>query len=425
MAYQTVFDLSALLCMPVVILAFLAVFEPRYPKPVYLASLIPFLITWIGANTYLLFTIGNQLMGQYLLLTCTLSSLIYFFCVAKRRDGRFFFTFCLVDTIFIWLLLTTNLLDYAVGGEGLVATVLRLILYPTITFAIWHFGRKPYLMLLNFVSHSWWLFSLVSGLFYVTMAVMAAFPCNIRYRPEDMPVNMMILMLLPLTYATIFLVLWQQWELFEATEKRRTFEAQSAMMEQRVGELLDAEERYRFERHNLRHRLLAIGIMLQKNDTAAALDYIGASQEALDATEVERYCTDPALDAILGSYFRQAKEQGIQLEAHIDLPDALPVPSVELSTVFANALENMLHAVRTLPPDKRRIICRCISSPCLMMEFCNPCGSDVQLGPDGLPIARNAGHGIGTRSIAAFAEKHQAVCTFQVEDGWFKLRLAM
>lgn len=71
------------------------------------------------------------------------------------------------------------------------------------------------------------------------------------------------------------------------------------------------------------------------------------------------------------------------------------------------------------------MVCKCISSPCLMMEFSNPCGKDVCLGPDGLPVPRSTGHGIGTRSIAAFAEKHQAVCSFQIENGWFKLRLAL
>lgn len=71
------------------------------------------------------------------------------------------------------------------------------------------------------------------------------------------------------------------------------------------------------------------------------------------------------------------------------------------------------------------MICKCISTPCLMMEFSNPCRKSACLGPDGLPVPRSTGGGIGTRSIAAFAEKYQAVCSFQIENGWFKLRLAL
>lgn len=165
--------------------------------------------------------------------------------------------------------------------------------------------------------------------------------------------------------------------------------------------------------------------MLQNSDTQAALDYIGASRQTLEAIEMEHYCSNPALDAILSSYFRQAKALGVRLETHIDLPAELPVPVAALSTVFANALENMIHAVRQLPEGERCMVCRCISSPCVIMEFSNPCGRDVCIGADGLPVPQGAGHGIGTRSIAAFAEKYQAVCSFQIENGWFRLRIVL
>ena len=113
------------------------------------------------------------------------------------------------------------------------------------------------------------------------------------------------------------------------------------------------------------------------------------------------------------------------METQLALPEELPVPTAELSTVFANALENMIHAVQKLPAGERRMVCKCISSPRLMMEFSNPCTEDVKIGPDGLPVALDTGHGVGTRSIMAFAEKHQAVCSFRVENGWFKLQLAL
>lgn len=85
----------------------------------------------------------------------------------------------------------------------------------------------------------------------------------------------------------------------------------------------------------------------------------------------------------------------------------------------------MIHEVQKLPVEERRILCKCISAPRLMLEFSNPCLKDVKFGPDGLPLMREAGHGIGTRSIAAFAEKHHAVCSFRMENGWFKLQLAL
>lgn len=423
--YQNLIDWSTSLSLFVVIFIFLMLFEPRCSKRAYVLSLLPFLTLWIGGNLYILLRYGIEAQGRYTLLTTTLPSLAYFLAVSKNRGGRFFFTFCLVDTVMIWVMMVTGLIDYAVGGEGLVNFALRAALFPVMLLATWKFVRRPYLALLHTVSRGWWLFAAMTGLFYVTLSVIAGIPTNLRLRPEDMPAAVMVLVLLPLTYVTMFTVLRQQDELFRIRERQRIFEIQAAMMEGRASELHEAEDRIRMERHDLRHRLLAVSAMLRQGDGQAALDYIGASQQALDAIEVERYCSDPALNAILSSYFHRAKELGVEVEARIDLPDELPVPTAELSTVFANALENMIHAVQRLPPEKRRMICKCIRSPCLMMEFSNPCGDEERLGADGLPVPQSSGHGTGTRSIAAFAEKYQAVCGFQIENGWFKLRLAL
>jgi len=201
--YQNLLDISAAISSFVVVLLFLFLFESRYQKKAYLCSLIPFLCIWFGVNLSILFIYGLDVLGNVSLFSATIPSLLYFWIVAKDRRGKFFFTFCLVDTITIW------------------------------------------------------------------------------------------------------------------------------------------------------------------------------------------------------------------------------VPAAELSTVFANALENMINAVMDLPRDKRVIICKCISSPRLMLEFANPCSDNVIIGRNGLPVIDSDSHGIGTRSIKAFSEKYGAVCSFRVENGWFKLQLAL
>lgn len=411
--------------MFVVILTFLLLFEPRYSPKIYYGTLIPFLLLWFGVNLYTLLAWGIEAHGRYTLLTATLPSLVYFFLMAKNRGGRFFFTFCLVDTVMIWMMVVTGLIDYAVGSDGLVNFILRLVAFPVMLLAAWRFARRPYLTLLHTVSRGWWLFAAMTGLFYITLSVMAGIPTNLRLRPEDMPAAVMVLALLPLTYATIFTVLYQQDKLFRVREHQRAFAIQTAMMEQRADEIREAEALLRIERHDLRHRLQAIAVMTQQNDKQGVLDYIGAAEAMLEDTAVEHYCNDPFLDAVLSSYFRRARDLGIQVKVCLELPEQLPVPTSELSTVFANALENMIHAVKDLPLEQRQISCRCVDSPRLMLEFSNPCKPEVRIGADGLPVTKDSGHGIGTRSIVAFAEKYQAVYRFQVVDGWFRLRLAL
>ena len=115
----------------------------------------------------------------------------------------------------------------------------------------------------------------------------------------------------------------------------------------------------------------------------------------------------------------------ISMEIKVDLPEELPVDAFELSIVFANALENAIQAVKGLPEDQRRIVCKSVTYPRFMVEISNSYAGKIIFDQRGVPVADKPGHGIGTRSIVAFAEKNNALCLFRAEAGWFKLQIAM
>ncbi len=423
--YQHLIDLTSAISAFVVIFLFLFLFESRYPTKKYLASLIPFMVLWLGLNMGIIFTKGTNVQGQVSLFTATIPSLVYFWIVAKDRGGRFFFTFCVVDTCMIWMMGITGTVDVYLGNTGLFTVIARFIAFPIMIFAAWHWARKPYISLLHTVARGWWLFAAMTALFYVSMTVMMGMPTNLRLRPEDIPAALMVMALLPLVYATIFRVLRQQQELFENQARMRILDVQADMVEQRAEEFRRIEDKVRIERHDLRHRFQTVYTMLQSGQTSEAMEYIQSAQEILKETEVEHYCSHPVLNAVLTAYFQRAKDMDITVDSQIAIPDTLPVPAAELSTVFANALENMLREVQTLPEEQRIIRVKCIVSPRIMIEFANPCGSTAQLDDKGMPIVQGTGHGVGTRSIIAFAEKHSAVYSFRIENGWFRLQLAL
>ena len=96
-----------------------------------------------------------------------------------------------------------------------------------------------------------------------------------------------------------------------------------------------------------------------------------------------------------------------------------------MAIVLANALENAIHANLALPPEKRVIRCRMVSTPSVMLEISNPCTGNVSFDDSGLPISPKEGHGLGVQSICAFCGKNGAVCQFDLTDGWFRLRLVL
>ncbi|MDE6914151.1 MAG: GHKL domain-containing protein, partial [Lachnospiraceae bacterium] len=75
--------------------------------------------------------------------------------------------------------------------------------------------------------------------------------------------------------------------------------------------------------------------------------------------------------------------------------------------------------------EKRRIAVQCICTPKFMLEIANPCKEEVLFSKDGLPLSKEKGHGIGTRSIFAFCNKYHASFDFAVSNGQFVLRIVL
>ena len=219
---------------------------------------------------------------------------------------------------------------------------------------------------------------------------------------------------------------------FERVQKENSarYEAQLSTLQvsalrSRMEAVRAAEDVIRTERHDLRHRLQAVAELVSRGDRGAALDFLDAAQKRLDEQKEIRWCRPPVLDAVFSSYFDQAKNQDIRVDAAISLPNSFPADERALAIVLANALENAIHANLELPPEQREIRCKMVGSPGVMLEISNPCTGQVSFDGDGLPIAQRDGHGTGVQSISAFCRKNGAVCQFDLTDGWFRFRLVL
>lgn len=186
-----------------------------------------------------------------------------------------------------------------------------------------------------------------------------------------------------------------------------------------------AEEAVRIERHDLRHRLQIISELVAQGNSQEALSFIGSAQKQLDELQPVHWCHPPVLDAVFSAYFQQAKHHSIRLHTHISLPRELPVNEAELAIVFANALENAIHACLRFPPEAREIRCKVIGHPNVMFELSNPCTWKVRFDGQGLPLSPKTGHGIGCLSIASFCQKHGAFYQFSAINGQFVLRIIL
>lgn len=405
---------------------FMLLFESRYSPKKTLTLVSTTMIPLIIVNLLIVILFGTEIYMQLLLLICTLPSLIFFWILAKHRDGRFLFTFCMVDTVVLEIIYITNIIDYFLPDNNYVFIFIsRLIIFPVLEWLIYRKMRSVYLNVQNHTKKGWITSAIIGVLFYIAITFFMSYPTLITSRPEYLPGFMLLLILMPTIYIHILNTLRSQQKIHEITEQENILKLQVTNMSQRMEEFQSADTKFRMERHNFRHLMTTLASLIEsKNyDEVRSLtnDYI----EIINETQVERYCQNVVIDSVLSAYIQKAKEKNINVSTQIALPDSLSVNELELATVFANAIENAIHGTETLSVPQRKLSIKVLNVPCFMIQINNTFDGTILFDKKGIPFTYQPDHGFGVRSIVAFCEKYNAYYEFKTENNIFSLRIQL
>ena len=417
-------EISLLWSMTHTLILFLMLFESRFSKKKTIIIAFSTMIPLIAVNTVLAFFTDADTMGVLMLLTLSLPSLIIFWFLAKNRDGRFFFTFCLVDTVVLEIIYITSIIDFYVTPDtNLLMFAMRLVIYPILEWLIYKKIRPIFLEVQNQVKRGWYVFAVIGALFYVLMTLVINRPTIITSRPEYLPAAILLFILIPIIYVHIFTTLIAQQKFHDVAEQENILKLQVHNTSARIEELAAADEKFREERHNLRHKMKIITNLVETGQYDELRKLMEQYNDNLRETQVKRYCKNAIIDAVLSTFIKNAESKGITVNVGFAFPDPIPVNETELATVFANAIENAIHACEKLEVGQRVIDIKVLSTPQFMIQISNSFNGTVEFDDNGIPVNREHDHGFGTRSIAAFCNKYGAYYQFQATADKFTLYL--
>ena len=406
------------------LILFFLLFESRYPKKkTRLISYIT-LFPLIAANLFLALTLDADKMGLALLITLSLPSLIIFLVIAKNRDGRFFFTFCLVDTIVLEIIYITQIINfYTTPDSYIVMFVLRLVSFPILDWFVYKKIRAEFLDVQKHSNGNWGIFAVIGALFYILMSLVMNYPVSITSHPERLPTAILIFILIPVIYIHIILTLRRQQHLHAMTEQENILRLQVSNLTSRMDEFSAADDKFRIERHNFRHKLKTIASLIKTEQYDECMILLNEYEEALDKTKIKRYCQHAVLDAVLSSYIQKAQDKGIKVDMGFAFPDTIPTNEAELATAIANALENAINACENVSPDKRNIDIKVLNHPRFIIQISNSYTGDIEFDENDIPVNNDSEHGFGTRFIAAFCQKNNGFYQFLADGEKFTLFL--
>lgn len=417
-------NISLFWTMAHTLVLFLMLFESRYSRKKTLTITLATMIPLILVNGILSLMLDAEKMGVAMLLTLSLPSMIVFWFLAKNRDGRFFFTFCLVDTVVLEFIYITQILNHYITPDTYIfMLVSRIVALPLVEWYTYKKLRTGYLNVQKYAKHGWRVFAAISALFYVLITLTMSYPTVITERPEYLPAAGLIFVLIPVIYFHIISTLRRQHDLYERIMQEDILRLQVTNMTARVEELTAADEKFRIERHNYRHKMKTIASLVELRQYEELALLVKEYNEAFQKTQVVRYCKSAVLDAVLSTYIKTAESKGIKVDVGLAFPENITVNETELATVLANALENAINASEKLEESHRHIEIKVLCKPRFMIMIRNNFDGKVEFDDQGIPVNREEEHGFGTLSIVAFCNKHNAHYMFKATDQKFALYL--
>ncbi len=142
---------------------------------------------------------------------------------------------------------------------------------------------------------------------------------------------------------------------FAANESRLRLQ----MVQQQLRMQRETRERARLEaraaasiRAHMLEQLQAASSRLIAKDVAGVAHDLGSAVR-LAGNRPARLCSNHALDALLQMKSHAAMQQRITFEVSADVPVELEIRDIELCAVFANLIDNAMHAVMKLPAEER------------------------------------------------------------------------
>ena len=218
-------------------------------------------------------------------------------------------------------------------------------------------------------------------------------------------------------------LLYLQSALFKKSSMRRELETIQLLWHQQKGQYQLSKETIELinhKCHDLKHQVQAIRAVKDEKERETYLEKIEKSVQIYSA--IVRTGNE-ILDTILTEKSLICENSGIHINCVADGSLLAFMNPVDLYTLFGNALDNAIEAVRKLESKEKRVIDIMLyeRQSFLMLQIVNPMCGEVKF-EDGLPLttkAKNGYHGYGMKSMLHTIQKYEGHLTTEVKNGCF------
>lgn len=408
------------------VLLMISLLQPKYSKKVTILTMLGILSLDLGTAVYC------YLSGNLTMLAKIDTILFAVLCFTVRpvfKDNfmQWLFSYLTVqnisDTVIVLSFIVSRKLPYPVYANS----ILRFILFGVFLLILWRYIRPLYRQV---VEHWMAYFAVALGI-YITFTYYVVSSDDIIITLTEQAAPFVLLIFVELAaYGSIFFSLKNLQREYKVKEDNHKMQAEREYLQlaaDNMSERLKLMEAVSAQNsraaHDRRHFNNMILEFLEQDKNHEAITLL-KKQNQVSYKVSKVYCQNPVVNAAVCHYASQAEQSGIRTAIQLNFPSDLSVDSLELAMVVSNLLENAIVACLKLKDSKSLYInFICHHRGRLLLEMENPCTEDTALDQNGYPVTNEEGHGVGSKSVIAFAMKYDGELMYQVENGVFLVRL--
>lgn len=304
---------------------------------------------------------------------------------------------------------------------------IKIGVYLTILFITCKYVRRPFFTVMKEIEKGWIKMAAIPFTFGILL-IAVLYTGEMYHDREIKMIGLALCFSICVIYVVLYYTFCSLQEQYKIKSGYELLQAQMSSLQRQVEIIRESGKEMSILRHDMRHYIVLLSACVEKREFEEARELTKSLKLSLDSVSRKdrSYTGNILIDSILSEYESRSEAERIQFDAMVILPEAVLNNPVEFAVVLANALENACTACRRIPEGEERIIKvrGRMEKGSFFVEIANTCSGEIQLDPqNGRPVSNREGHGYGTQSIAAFAEKNHAYLKYQVDSGWFRLRL--
>lgn len=188
----------------------------------------------------------------------------------------------------------------------------------------------------------------------------------------------------------------------------------------------DSIDLINYKYHDLKHQ---IAVLRAEQDPERRNDFLNQIEESIKQYEVQNKTGNKVLDTVLTGKSIYCEKHQITLTSVVDGKLLNFMDTMDICSIFGNALENAIESVMKIKEKEKRLIHLSVSKQreFLMISIENYYEEELRYSEGELQSTKpeKSQHGFGIKSIQYIVNKYNGALNINAENNWFSLKILM